>query len=96
MKKWGLLSSHGAALVYISKHPHIAAVDIGQAIGLRERNTVRTINDLVAEGYVKKELVDRVNRYQVNTDMPLRRPMMVNTTVADFLKAILPLLEEEG
>ncbi len=95
MDKWALLSTHGAVLVYVGKHPHVPSVDIARAVGVRERNAVRIIDELVSEGYLRKHLVDRVNEYEVNTDMVLRRPMMKNVTVGQFLKALLPLVKGE-
>ncbi len=93
MSRWALLSSHGAVLVYVGKHPHVPSVEIANAVGLRERNVVRVIDELVDEGYLNKQLVERTNRYEVNTEMVLRRPMMKNVTVGQFLQALLPLVE---
>jgi DNA-binding IclR family transcriptional regulator len=95
MSKWKLITNHGAILAYIADNPRVLAVDVARAIGVRERTVHRIIADLVADGYLEKELVGRSNRYKVNVEAPLRRPIMHSAKVKDLLKTLQPLLEIE-
>ncbi len=93
MSKWKVLSNHGAVLAYVSKHPHVRGADIAAAIGVRERTVFRIMADLLAEGYLEKELVGRYNRYQVNFEAPLKRSIMGSARVGDLLEKLIPLVE---
>ncbi len=93
MSNWKFLSNHGVVLAYIASHPQILAVDIAEAIGVRERTVRRIIADLDADGYLEKKRVGRSNRYKVKFKAPLRRSIMSEAKVEDLLKNLLPILE---
>jgi DeoR/GlpR family transcriptional regulator of sugar metabolism len=95
MSKWKLITNHGAILAYIAENPLVLTVDVARAIGVRERTVRRIIADLVADGYLEKERIGRSNRYKVNGEAPMRRPIMRNAKLKDLLKTLLPLLEVE-
>jgi hypothetical protein len=95
MKTWSILSSYGAILFYIAAYPRATGLEISTAIGIQERTVRRDIDMLVRDGYLKKELVGRVNHYQVDLDMPLRRPGMTELRVGDLLKSLKPFLYRE-
>ena len=93
MSSWKFLSNHATVLAYIASHPQILAVDIAEAIGVRERTVRRIIADLDADGYIEKKRVGRSNTYKVKFKAPLRRSIMSGAKVEDLLKNLLPILE---
>ncbi len=93
MSNWKLISNHGVVLAYIAKNPEALGIDVGAAIGIRERTVRRIIADLKIEGYLITKRVGRRNRYKVNLKAPLRRSVMRKGKVGDLLKVLLPLFE---
>ena len=93
MSEWRFLSSYGAILVYIARHPQATGLEISDAVGIQERTVRRTIAEMAADGRIEIERVGRVNRYRVDPDKPLSRPAMTGATVGDLVKAIAPLLD---
>jgi len=93
MSEWKFISNHGAVLAYLAKHPRALAVDIAEALNVRERTVRRIIADLDAEGYIEKRRVGRSNRYKVKLRAPLRRSIMRKGKVGDLMEALVPLLE---
>jgi len=83
LKNWTFVTNHGAVLACIARRSRIRAIDIALELGLTERSVRRTIADLTAEGYIEKTMEGRINRYSINTKLPLRRPVdkvyLVNT-----------------
>jgi predicted HTH transcriptional regulator len=93
MTTWRFISNHGVVIVYISKRPDVTATHIAAAIGIQERTVRRIIADLVADGYLEKERIGRSNRYKVNVEAPLRRPILRHSKVGRMLETLVPLLE---
>lgn len=95
MKKWTFITSHGVVLALIAKHVEIKAIEIATALGITERSVRRITADLEAEGYLHKIKNGRVNRYEVNTKLPLRRPLCPNITIGELLRLLLPNVGKE-
>jgi predicted ArsR family transcriptional regulator len=93
MSDWRFLSSYGAILVYIARHPQATGLEISDAVGIQERTVRRNIAEMAADGHIDIQRVGRLNHYRVNLKQPLRRPAMAGATVGDLVKAIAPLLE---
>ena len=85
MATWSFVTNHGAVLSLVAKHPRITARDIAAQLGITERSVLRIISDLEAEGYLERTRDGRVNYYEVNHDLPLRRPELRDTVVGDLL-----------
>ena len=94
MSEWRVLSSYGAILTYVAAHPQATGLEISAAIGVQERTVRRNIAVLLADGYLRKDRAGRTNRYEVNMEMPLRRPGMRGATVGDLVKALAPFVGE--
>jgi predicted transcriptional regulator len=72
MANWGFITNHGLVLATITKHPSSTARQIGDAVGLTERATLKIIKDLDEEGYITINKVGRNNVYRIHTDVPLK------------------------
>jgi len=87
---WTFITNHGAVLVYIAKHKRAKAIEIATQLGITERTVRRITADLEAEGYICKTKDGRVNLYEINPNLPLRRPEIQDTKVQELLSIFLP------
>lgn len=96
MSTWSFVTNHGGVLILVAKHPQITAREIAAHLGITERSVLRIISDLEAEGYLKRTRDGRVNSYEVNPDLPLRRPELREVMVGELLNALaFHTLDEE-
>lgn len=89
MPNWTFITNHGAVLALIAEHGQITAREIAAELGITERSVHRIISDLEAEGYITRTRRGRVNQYQVNHDLPLRRIERRDVAVRELLKVLL-------
>ena len=68
---WSFLTSHGKALVIMTRDPEILLRDLAEGLALSERRTHAIVSDLTASGYVVKRRQGRRNHYEVQTQLPL-------------------------
>jgi hypothetical protein len=71
MPDWTFLTSHGRALLYIARDPHIRLRDLATTLGITERSAYGIVNDLVDAGYVVKTREGRRNSYEIQRHLPL-------------------------
>jgi predicted ArsR family transcriptional regulator len=88
MSEWTFITNHGAVLALIAQHGQITAREIAATLGMTERPVRRIIAELEDAGYLCKQRVGRANRYQVNLDVPLRRPEARATMVGELLQVL--------
>lgn len=88
MASWSFITNHGAVLSLVAKHSQITAREIANLLGITERSVLRIISDLESEGYLERTRDGRVNYYQVNHDLPLRRPELRDTAVGELLELL--------
>ncbi len=72
MADWGFITNHGLVLAAIARHPSSTARDIGDAVGITERATLKIINDLDREGFISKNKVGRQNHYRIHTSVTIK------------------------
>jgi hypothetical protein len=89
MPTWSFVTNYGAVLTLLARCPMVTAKEIASRIGITERTVLRIIGDLEAEGFVQRTREGRVNRYQVNPDVSLRRPGMPDIVARDLLQALM-------
>lgn len=65
--------------------------EVGQKVGITERGVQKIVADLVQEKYLVKIKEGRRNRYEVNSELPLRHPLEAHRS----LSALLDILKEE-
>lgn len=82
---WTFLSNHGHVLVCIAEDPDQRLRDIAARVGITERAVFSIVNDLEADGYVRRIHVGRRNRYELDPTRPLRHPVEHRHTVGELL-----------
>ena len=90
MPVWTFITNHGAVLALAAQHGQITAREIAQELGITERSVHRIISDLESGGYLERKREGRLNWYEVDHALPLRRKAQVDTAVGDLLKVLLP------
>jgi DNA-binding IclR family transcriptional regulator len=71
MAKWGFLTNHARALLFIADHPDARLRDLATELDVTERTAYVIVADLTDAGYVVKEKDGRRNRYQIQRHLPL-------------------------
>lgn len=82
---WTFLSNHGHVLVCIAEDPDQRLRDIALRVGITERAVFSIVNDLEADGYVRRIHVGRRNRYELDPSRPLRHPVEHRHSVGELL-----------
>jgi hypothetical protein len=82
---WTFLSNHGHVLVCIAGDPDLRLRDIAARVGITERAVFSIVNDLEADGYLRRIPVGRRNRYELDPDRPLRHPVESGHTIGELL-----------
>ncbi|MBI4298584.1 MAG: winged helix-turn-helix transcriptional regulator [Chloroflexi bacterium] len=95
MSRWTFITNHGAVLALVAQHGQITAREIATELGITERSVHRVISDLESEGYIQRSREGRLNRYEVNHDLPLRRHERLDVVVGDLLRVLMPNVERE-
>lgn len=85
---WTFLSNHGHVLVCLASDPEMRVREIAVLVGIGERAVQAILNDLVEAGYVTRERVGRRNRYQLQTELPLRHPLEGDRNLGDLVTAL--------
>lgn len=88
MSSWTLLTNHGHVMVYLSRQPEARLRDLAAEVGITERAAQRIVNELVDDGYLRKEKVGRRNRYTLNRDAPMRHPIERDHSVGEMLASL--------
>ncbi|MDA1128661.1 MAG: helix-turn-helix domain-containing protein [Chloroflexi bacterium] len=100
MAKWTFITNHGSVLALVAQHPRITAREIAALLQITEWSVFRVMSDLTEDGYVTRSREGRRNVYEVNHQLNLRRPELVDVVVGDLLKVMddikrLPGMEAE-
>ena len=83
-----LVSTHGLALLQLTRHPTSSAREVAEAIGLGERQAQR-----LNAGYVRKRQIGRRNEYELVESARMRHPMLAHVAVKPLLDVLLENLE---
>jgi DNA-binding Lrp family transcriptional regulator len=86
---WTFLSNYAHVLVCLARDPELTLREIAEQVGVTERAVHRIIGELEVAGVVKKVREGRRNRYELDTDVPMRHPLEDDKTVGDLLRALL-------
>lgn len=86
---WALLTNHGAALLYVARHPNATVRQVGDGVGITERAAARILRDLRDVGYLQATRVGRRNSYQVDPSRPLRHSATRDHQVSDLLVGLI-------
>jgi len=72
---WTFLTNHSHVLLCIEENPDVLMREVAAQVGITERAAQRIVSELEEAGYLSHEKVGRRNRYEVNSDLPLRHPL---------------------
>jgi DNA-binding MarR family transcriptional regulator len=89
---WTFLTNHAHVLLCLARDPYQRQRDLSDTVGITERAAQVILGDLEQSGYLRRERVGRRNRYTLDLEMPLRRPMDTSKTVG----ALIELIRDEG
>ena len=89
MAEWSFLTNHGRALLCIAHDPGVRLRDIASSLAITERSAFGIVSDLIADGYVLKDKEGRRNRYEIQTDLPLRGAIGREQTIGQVLKLLV-------
>ncbi len=87
-RTWTFLTNHAHALVCIARDPGTRIQDIADNVGITLRAAQNIVGDLVEAGYVGRTRVGRRNRYEVNTQLPLRHPLEHHHQIGELLQGL--------
>lgn len=85
---WTFLTNHAHVLITLHRNPELRQRDIAHAVGITVGAVQKILHELEDAGFVARERVGRRNRYQVNSDIPLRHPLENGHSVSDLLVAV--------
>ena len=88
MTEWAFITHHGLVLLYISGHPQCTAREMALAINITERTVHRILDDLEAQGYIKRQRTGKGSLYQTNPDLGLRHGLTRDVVVGDLIKVL--------
>jgi predicted transcriptional regulator len=95
MEGWSFLTNHARVLLCIAADPGVRLRDIAATVGVTERRAHTIVSDLVDAGYVVKHRDGRRNRYQIQTDLPLRDPINRERTIGELLDLLVGRTDPE-
>ena len=93
---WTFLSNYSHVLICLATDPTMKMRDVALSVGITERAVQRIIAELEDSGVLKRTRAGRQNRYEINSNVPLRHSLESHRTVGDLLRAILSSIESSG
>jgi DNA-binding MarR family transcriptional regulator len=85
---WTFVTNHFVVLMCIAEDPGVRMSDVADRVGITERGVQRIVRDLVDAGYLTRIRVGRRNRYEVDTQMPLRHLQTQHRRLEDLLAVL--------
>lgn len=86
---WTFITNHGTVLSMIGQHNFITIREIASKLGITERTVHRILKDLLAEGYIIKTKDGKLNRYEINAELPLRHKAKRDVLVGELLEVLI-------
>jgi predicted transcriptional regulator len=87
-KPWTFLTNHAHVLIVLHAQPDLVLREVAYRVGITERAVQRIVQNLVEQGFIRRERVGRKNRYEVLTKESLRHPIEQHRNIGDLLKLI--------
>ena len=82
---WRFVTNHAHVLACIAADPDVRLRDIATTVGVTERTAGQIVRDLEHAGYLTKTRVGRRNRYELQSELPLRHPQHRHRTVGELI-----------
>jgi hypothetical protein len=81
----GLLSKHGATLLFVARNPDSRLRDIADFVGVTERAAHTLVSDLCVGGYLERRRIGVRNHYELRGETVLPDPGLDGRRVAEVL-----------
>lgn len=85
---WHFLTNHSQVLLCLHRDKEARLRDVASIVGITERAAQRIVTDLVESGYVMRQRIGRRNRYELNTNIPMRHPAQNGHEIGELLKLL--------
>ncbi len=86
--RWKFLTNHAQVLVSIAHDPGVRLREISERVGITERAAHKIVDDLVRDGYIKRERNGRRNRYTIQGGAPLPDRVGRVERIGDLLEVL--------
>ncbi len=90
MPEWTFFTNHAHVLLCIARDPGVRLRDVADAVGITERAAQRIVADLEEAGYLARQREGRRNRYEIESDLPLRHPLERDHAIGEILDVLRP------
>jgi len=87
-RTWTFLTNHAQVFLCLADTPDIRLRDVAQRVGITERATQRILAELVEDGYVRPERVERRNWYTVDRQHAMRHSAQLGYEIGALLEAL--------
>lgn len=94
-RPWAFLTNHAQVLLAVARNPEATITEIEGAAEISRRSTFRILADLQKAGYVTRVRNGRSNRYDVNTNLPLKDPLVDQEPLSELI-GLLPTHAERS
>ena len=87
-RPWTFLTNHAHVLILLHAEPDMVLREVANQVGITERAVQQIVQELEAEGFIRREKVGRKNHYEVLTKKSLRHPVESHRKIGDLLQLI--------
>lgn len=85
LPSWTFLTNHAHVMVALSRDPDLRQRDLSYVVGITPGAVQRILDELEAEGYLRREKVGRRNHYEIIGRTSLRHPLEGQHTIGELL-----------
>ena len=85
---FSFFTNYAQVLLLIAQESDVRMRELAADVGITERAIQRIIEDLVTAGYLSVKKEGRRNRYDVRSELPLKRLPVSHRTVGDLVRFV--------
>jgi DNA-binding transcriptional ArsR family regulator len=85
---WTFLSNHSHVLVCLAADGGQTLREVAEKVGITERAVQRIVGDLEHAGVLRRQRDGRRNRYQIDSQVPLRHPLEAHIRIGALLDLV--------
>lgn len=86
--RWTFITTHAFVLVAVERRPDATLREVAETVGVSERQVLRVLDDLEADGYITRQRVGRQNHYTVNRSRRMRHSAEGAQEIGDLLSML--------
>jgi DNA-binding transcriptional ArsR family regulator len=88
LRSWTFITNHAHVLLAVARHPEATVAEVARAARITERSAYRMLADLKQAGYVRRRRIGRHKSYEIDSNLPLRDPILENELVGDLIALV--------